>query len=240
MQNIGDLCGTMGRGSQRITRSLHVTLPSRICWKRAYLYNKRHYVLLRCITWYKQRAWREPQHTGFCITVHVRSRSFVVRCRKSFRIPWSRSYPRRAGGGGWWRRGRVVCERAPGTSRVMKVGEKGKNGRRMPAWRCRIDRTCYFLDYSRRESRSTVAASRLSPGGNGRSISLSCVNVLLPLFPAVFLPPVKPFVVRELTREIRARTEIRLRSIPACICYYFRFNVRTESLRIFRFQKWFN
>lgn len=118
---------------------------------------------------------------------------FVVRCRKSFRIPWSRSYPRRRpeeGGGG--REGEEdVCERAPGTSRVMKVREKGKNGRRMPAWmRCRIDRTCYFLDYSRRESRSTVVASQLSPGGNGRSISLSCVNVLFPLFPACSRRPV--------------------------------------------------
>lgn len=159
--------------------------------KETILNNKRHYILLRCITWYKQWAWREPQHTGFCITVHVRSRLLLYAAVSRSGYPGADriqdgAAEKRAGEG----EEEDVCERAPGTSRVMKVREKGKNGRRMPAWRCRIDRTCYFLDYSRRESRSTVVASQLSPGGNGRSISLSCVNVLFPLFPAFSLLPV--------------------------------------------------
>lgn len=151
--------------------------------KESTLDNKRHYTL-RCITWYKQWAWREPQHTGFCITVHVRSRLLLYAAVSRSGYPGAdriQDGGRREGGGG---RG-DVCERAPGTSRVMKVREKGKNGCRRG---CGIDRTCYFLDYSRRESRSTVGASQLSPGGNGRSISLSCVNVLLPLFPLALSP----------------------------------------------------
>jgi len=160
--------------------------------KESVFNNKRHYILLRCISWYKQRAWRTAAR--WLLYYGARTRSpFVVRCRKSFRIPWNRSYPRR-----WRRRRKGVWKSVRDVSRVMKVRE-GKERARMPAWRYRIDRTCNFLDYSRRESRSTVVASRLSPGGNGRSISLSCVNVLFPLLPSHFLSSFRkpfPFVMQ--------------------------------------------
>jgi len=53
--------------------ALYVTLLIAHMLKESILNNKWHYILLR-ISWYKQWAWREPQHTGFCVTVHVRAR----------------------------------------------------------------------------------------------------------------------------------------------------------------------
>lgn len=136
IQNIGDLCGF---DLERITvpyMSRCYTLVAHML-KESTLNNKRHYIPLRCVSWYKQWAWREPQHTGFCVTVHVRSRLLLYAAvsRSGYpgadRIQDGGERGGGEGGGG----GEAVCERTPGTSRVMKVREKGKNtaGARMPA-----------------------------------------------------------------------------------------------------------
>lgn len=148
--------------------------------------NKRHYTLLRCISWYKQWAWREPQHTGFCVTVHVLARLLLYAAVSRSGYPGA---DRIQDGGG--ERVRLRVKERPGHIASNEGTKKKNRDAGVGAVVYRIDRTCYFLDYSRRESRSTVVASRLSPGGTAGPYhclaSTSCVPSPSPSF---FLLPV--------------------------------------------------
>lgn len=76
---------------------------------------------------YKQWAWRKPQHSGFCVMVHVRARLLLYAAVSRSRYPGADRIQdgRERGGGGGGRdgrgggggRGEAVCERAPGTYR---------------------------------------------------------------------------------------------------------------------------
>lgn len=154
----------------------HATLPpSCICWKRTRTYdNKRYYILLLdCVCSLVSNGRGANRGIGFCITVHVFSRSpFVARCSKPFRIPRyaivskteerlrERERPRHIGGG---------------INGGPRGGGRGEGGERIPAY---IDRArVLFRRLLRLESRSAVVASRLCH----LTVPIYAVHVLLSL-----------------------------------------------------------